>query len=271
VWLGEEKSNSDLALDLLAKPVHEAYVKEERRYEAQIGSNCMINYSKFCLSLGAFAQPPPEHICDRRIHLRLPQSLDIHLLHLHDRNSRPLRSLLVLPAEDLLHRFWIHLPANPKLIRQPPTRLLGWIPALSQLVPIIIHFLLICTFNLKAYRFVGFELGPAVECDERGSIEVKLHDHHAAGGVAVSVGPGLGVVSGVRDTTVGEDGGIELGRFFAAVVEPEAGGYLTDGHGGFTSLFGVKMTCSVFLLFLWDRIGEVWAFEWTLRRRGMSL
>jgi hypothetical protein len=28
VWLGEEKSNSDLALDLLAKPVHEAYVRK---------------------------------------------------------------------------------------------------------------------------------------------------------------------------------------------------------------------------------------------------
>lgn len=134
------------------------------------------------------------------------QALDIHLLHRHHGNSDsdPLilialpqifdellgHNLVIInthPSFPVFHARKTYLPADSKLISQPPTNpLLLW-ASLTELIPVIVDLSLVLALDLERDRLVELEERAAVEADERVALEVESDGEHGAGLVFVDL------------------------------------------------------------------------------------
>ena len=173
----------------------------------------------------------------------LPQPFNLKLLHAQHSLHSPLAPLPT--GRNILDQ--LHgkdLPANTKPIPNPAAVLLLLIPALPELLPVVIHLILILARDLEGDGFAVLELWPAVQRCEWGVVDREGHHHHTADGETMIFLASLSeagrmmtlvifqleatlwilyVLAGFGYDAVFEDRGVEFGGFFGFAVEPEAG------------------------------------------------
>src|SRR4029079_7086233 len=95
------------------------------------------------------------------------QRRDVELLHLHHRLERALESRGLRVLHHLDHRRRHDLPRQTELVLEPTALLRPWIASGTQLLPVVVHFLLVLAVHLQRDRLVELEHRPGVERRER--------------------------------------------------------------------------------------------------------
>ncbi len=149
--------------------------------------------------------------------------LDDNLAHLHERLHRARTLVRLRLGHDLRDVLGHNLPGHSVFVFQPSAHLLRLVTTLTQLVPVMVDFVLIVAHDLKTNGFGKRDFsGFGVQRGELVAVELEDDTHGRVGWLFENLFASTGKASNVSDGRVGEDGSIEVGSIFSLGFEKEA-------------------------------------------------
>ena len=94
----------------------------------------------------------------------------------------------------------------------------------------VVKFFLILAINLERDGFIEFDVRTTIHSDERVAVKLELDNHDTTLLSMMKFLAGAGGAHNMLDRGIGEDGDVEVGRFFSLAVVPEKWSDFAQGH-----------------------------------------